>query len=97
MNKILIDIKRLDQKTDILNEKIYEDVRVFVGQVDPETYGIHEEREDGLYYTFNDVEIFPYGESPTPNYIEIPNTITMSSKMSRLAHKVNMLESKGNN
>jgi hypothetical protein len=97
MNKILIDIKRLDQKTDILNEKIYEDVRVFVGQVDPETYGIHEEREDGLYYTFNDVEIFPYGESPTPNYIEIPTTITMSSKMSRLAHKVNMLESKGNN
>jgi hypothetical protein len=97
MNKILIDIKRLDQKTDILNEKIYEDVRVFVGQVDPETYGIHEEREDGLYYTFNDVEIFFYGESATPDYIEIPTTITMSSRMSRLAHKVNMLESKGSN
>lgn len=97
MNKILIDLKRLDQKTDDLNEKVYQDVRIFIGQVDPQTYGIHEEREDGVYYTFDDVQIFPYGESPTPNYVEIPTTITMSSRLSRLAHKIKMLESKGNN
>lgn len=97
MNKILIDLKRIDQQTDLINEKIYENIRIFIGQVDPEASAIHEQRIDGLYYTFDDVQLFPYGESPTPNYIEIPTTITVSSRLSRLSHKLKVLESKGNN
>ena len=97
MNKILIDLRRLEEKSNLLNEKVYEDIRIFVGQVDPEIYGIHDEREDGLYYTFDDIKIFPYGESPTPNYVEIPTTITIAAKISKLAHKLKVLESKGNN
>ena len=97
MNKILIDLRRLEEKSNLLNEKIYQDVRIFVGQVDPETYGIHDQREDGLYYIFDDIGIFPYGESPTPNYVEIPTTITIAAKISKLAHKLKVLESKGNN
>jgi hypothetical protein len=97
MNKILIDLKRLEEKTNVLDEKIYEDVRIFIGQVDPETFGIHEEKLDGLYYTFNDLELFLYGESATPEYVEIPITLTIAGQISNLAHKVKMLESKGSN
>jgi len=97
MNKILIDLKRLEEKTNVLDEKIYEDVRIFIGQVDPETFGIHEETLDGLYYTFDDLELFPYGESATPEYVQIPTNLTIAGQISKLAHKVKMLESKGNN
>lgn len=97
MNKILIDFKRLDERIDQADARVYEDVRVFIGQVDPEAAQIHDRREDGDYYSFSDIEIFIDGDSATPDYLEIPTTITISSKLTNLAHKIKMLENKGNN
>lgn len=94
MNKILIDLKRLDEKVDNLNDKLYEDVRIFVGQVDPEMTGIHTEYEDGLYYEFDDVRIEFSGDSATPDYVVIDTTSTIIGKISRINQKIKYLENK---
>jgi hypothetical protein len=92
MNKIYIDLKRLDEKIDSLNKKVYEDVRIIVGQVDPETYSIHTPYEDGSYYLFDDLQFEYYGDSATPDYLQIDTTLTISSKMSKMANKIKRLE-----
>jgi hypothetical protein len=97
MNKILIDIKILEEKTEALNLKVYEDVRIFINQVDPELNEIHSLEDDGFYYTFAaDMLTFnEYGGSPDPDYLEIPVLNTVSGRLSRLAEKVKNLENKG--
>jgi hypothetical protein len=97
MNKILIDIKILEEKIEALNLKVYEDVRVFVNQVDPELNEIHDLEDDGFYYTFTrDTLTFnEYGGSPNPDYLEIPVLNTISGRLSRMAEKVKNLENKG--
>ncbi len=97
MNKILIDLKRLDLKIDEIDSNIYENVRIFIGQVDPEAAQIHDQRINGDYYEFDDIQLYTYGDSATPDYLEIPTTITISGRLTNLAHKIKMLESKGNN
>ena len=92
MNKIYIDLKRLDEKIDYLNNKVYQDVRIIVGQVDPETYSIHTPYEDGSYYLFDDLQFEYYGDSATPDYLQIDTTLTISSKMSKMLHKIKRLE-----
>jgi hypothetical protein len=92
MNKIYIDLKRLDEKIDSLNKKIYEDVRIIVGQVDPETYSIHTPYEDGSYYLFDDLQFEYYGDSAAPDYLQIDTTLTISSKMSKMENKIKRLE-----
>jgi hypothetical protein len=97
MNKILIDIKILEEKIEALNLKVYEDVRVFVNQVDPELNEIHNLEDDGFYYTFTrDMLTFnEYNGSPNPDYLEIPVLNTISGRLSRMAEKVKNLENKG--
>jgi transcription initiation factor IIE alpha subunit len=92
MNKIYIDLKRLDEKIDYLNNKVYQDVRIMVGQVDPETYSIHTPYEDGSYYLFDDLQFEYYGDSATPDYLQIDTTLTISSKMSKMLQKIKRLE-----
>ena len=92
MNKIYIDLKRLDEKIDSLNKKVYEDVRIIVGQVDPETYSIHTPYEDGSYYLFDDLQFEYYGDSAAPDYLQIDTTLTISSKMSKMENKIKRLE-----
>lgn len=92
MHKILIDLKRLDQQADGLNVKLYDDIRVFIGQVDPEAIGIHLENNDGLYYLFDDVQIHYSNDMATPNYLQIDTTSTIAGKMSRLLQKIKRLE-----
>jgi hypothetical protein len=94
MNKILIDFKRLDEKIDNLNNKLYEDVRIFIGQVDPETFSIHTEYEDGSYYEFDDIRIEFSGDSATPDYVVIDTTSTITGKISRINQKIKYLENK---
>lgn len=94
MNKILIDLKRLDEKVDNLNNKLYENVRIFVGQVDPESAGIHSEYEDGLYYEFDDIQVEFSGDSATPDYVVVDTTSTIIGKMSRINQKIKYLENK---
>jgi hypothetical protein len=92
MDKIYIDLKRLDQKIDYLNDKVYQDVRVVVGQVDPETSSIHTAYEDGSYYLFDDLKFEYYGDSATPDFLQIDTTLTISSKMSKMLQKIKRLE-----
>lgn len=94
MNKILIDFKRLDEKADYLDEKSYSDIRIFVGQIDPEDVPLHEEYEDGKYYIFEDVLVEYYGDSATPTNLSIDTISTMSSKLSRIQRKILTLEQK---
>jgi hypothetical protein len=94
MNKILIDLKRLEQKVNNLNNDSYEDVRIFIGQVDPELVAIHSENEDGLYYSFNDIKVHYANDSATPSYVEIETISTLAGKMSRILQKIKMLEKK---
>ena len=92
MNKILIDIKRLEEKVNNLNNNSYQDIRIFVGQVDPEFNSIHLENEDGLYYSFSDILIHYKDEVTDPATLEIDTTSTMAGKMSRILQKIKMLE-----
>lgn len=92
MNKILIDLKRLDEKIDNLNNQSYDDVRIFVGQVDPQAVNMHLENEDGLYYSFSDIEVHYAGDTTPPSYVEIDTTFTLAGKMSRILQKVKTLE-----
>jgi hypothetical protein len=92
MNKILIDMHRLDGYIQGIDEQIYEQQRIFVGQLDPEKVQIHEEYNDGKYYIFDDVQIEYYSDSATPDYLEIDTSDTIASKMTRLSRKIKMLE-----
>lgn len=94
MNKILIDFKRLDEKADYLDEKAYSDIRILVGQVDPEDAPLHEEYEDGKYYIFENILVEYYGDSATPTNLSIDTISTMSSKLSRINRKILTLEQK---
>lgn len=94
MNKMLIDLKRLDEKADYLNNKTYSDIQIFVGQGDPEQVQIHDQYDDGKYYRFNDVIFEFYGDSATPDYLEIDTVSTMAAKLARITEKVKELENK---
>ena len=94
MSQMLIDIKRLDTNADNLNNSVYDNVRIFVGQRDPEAANIHDENEDGKYYIFDDVQVEFYGDSATPDYVQIDTLDTMSSKISRMNHKIRLMELK---
>ncbi len=54
---------RLDGYIQDIDEQIYEQQRIFVGQLDPEKVQIHEEYNDGKYYIFDDVQIEYYSDS----------------------------------
>lgn len=99
MNKILIDLKRLDEKIDKTNSDVYDKVRILVGQVDPEAPVIHDQKEDGLYYKFLDENIFFYsgGMQLNPILLEVPTTLTLSGRLSALHEKIKRLEDKGMN
>jgi hypothetical protein len=92
MDKIFIDLKRLDKKIDYLNDKVYSDIRALVGQVDPETGPIHSTSPDGDFYAFNDVKFEYFGDSATPDYLKVDTTLTISSKMSKMLQKIKRLE-----
>lgn len=92
MNKILIDLKRLDEKADNLNEKLYKDIQIFMGQVDPLLIQVHEEYEDGKYYIFENVLVDYFGDSATPTNLTIDTVSTMAGKLSRINEKVKKLE-----
>jgi hypothetical protein len=92
MNKILIDMHRLDEYILNIDDRIYDEQRIFVGQVDPEKPQIHEEYDDGKYYIFSDVQFEYYGDSATPDYLQIDTVDTAASKLSRLSKKIKMLE-----
>ena len=94
MSQFLIDIKRLDANADYLNNKVYEDVRIFVGQKDPEAAQIHDENEDGKYYIFDDVQVEFYGDSATPDYVQVDTLDKISSKIARINHKIKLMEIK---
>lgn len=94
MGKILIDFKRLDEKADFLNEKVYSDIQIFVGQVDPEQTPVHEEYEDGKYYVFEGILMEYYGDSATPSSLSIDTVSTLSSKLSKIHRKIITLEQK---
>lgn len=94
MNKILIDLKRLDAQADALREKIHSDVRIFIGQDDTEFAEIHTEYSDGKYYRFDDIIVEFYGDSATPDYVQVDTISTISSRMSRLIGKIQALENK---
>jgi hypothetical protein len=95
MNKILIDFYRLDDKADELIAKSYNDIRILIGQVDPEAVGIHIPGDDGIYYAFEDIKVHFADDSATPNYVEVDTTFTISGKMSRMLKKIKNLEKKG--
>ena len=99
MNKILIDLKRLDQKIDQTDSDVYNKVRILVGQVDPEMPVIHDQKEDGSYYKFLDENIFfyPAGMQQDSILLEIPTTLTLSGRLSALDEKIKRLEDKGMN
>jgi hypothetical protein len=94
MHQMKIDLHRLDQSVDLLDDNLYENVRVFIGQVDPETVVIHEEYEDGRYYSFSDLLIEYYGDSATPTNLTIDTIPTISSKLDRIYRKIKFLENK---
>lgn len=92
MNKMLIDMHRLDENILNIDIRIYDEQRILLGQEDPERPVIHEEYEDGKYYIFSDVQFEYYGDSSTPDYLQIDTMETVASKMSRLSKKIKMLE-----
>jgi hypothetical protein len=94
MGKTLIDIKRLEEKVDYLNEKVYSDIQIFIGQVDPEEAPVHEEYEDGKYYVFDGILVEYYGDSATPSSLSIDTISTLSSKLSKIHRKIITLEQK---
>lgn len=91
-NKMLIDLQRLDEYILNIDDRIYDDQRIFIGQIDPEKPQIHEEYDDGKYYMFSDVQFEYYGDSATPDYLQIDTLDTAASKMDRLSKKIKMLE-----
>ena len=94
MGKTLIDIKRLEEKVDYLNEKVYSDIQIFIGQVGPEETPVHEEYEDGKYYVFDGILVEYYGDSATPSSLSIDTISTLSSKLSKIHRKIITLEQK---
>lgn len=94
MNKILIDLKRLDNEIENIDQGIYEKTRIIVGGKDPAELTIHEEYEDGKYYIFSDVIVDFYSDSATPDYITLDSLPTALSKLSRLNLKIKRLENK---
>lgn len=98
MNKFLIDVNRLEERIDSTKSKVYEDIRIFINQVDPEVNEIHYSNEDGFYYSFenDNLKFYEHNGSATPDYLELPVMNTISGRLSRLREKVKNLESKGN-
>lgn len=94
MNKFLVDVKILDEKVDSIDTKIYEDVRIFVGQIDPEKAAIHDEYEDGKKYEFNDLKLLIYDNAATPSFLSIDTLDTITSKLIRIEEKIRYLENK---
>jgi len=94
MNKFLIDIKRLEEKINILNEKVYTDIQIILGYGDPEQVQVHEEYDDGKYYMFDDILVKYGDESATPEYLQIDTMETIAARLSRVAKKVKELEQK---
>lgn len=97
MNKILIDIKILEEKCEALDSKVYEDVRIFINQIDPEVNEIHTLEDDGFFYRFTDNTLTFNGHDGSGNAdnLKIPVLNTVSGRISRLAQKVKNLENKG--
>lgn len=92
MNKILIDLKRLDSYIENVEDSTYENIRILIGQRDPQDISIHEEYNDGKYYVYGDI-VFEYdGDSATPYYLQIDTVPTLLSKLSRLDFKLKKLE-----
>lgn len=94
MNKFLIDIKRLEEKINILNEKVYTDVQIILGYGDPEQVQVHEEYDDGKYYMFDDILVKYGDESATPEYLQLDTMETIAARLNRIAKKVKELEQK---
>ena len=94
MGKMLVDLKRLDQNADYLNNKIYSDVQIMIGSIDPQQVPIHVEYEDGKYYTFEDIQVEYYGDSATPDILSVDTVSTLAAKVHRIANKVKELESR---
>ena len=94
IGKVLIDIKRLEEKVDYLDEKVYSDIQIFVGQVDPEGVPVHEEYADGKYYVFEDILVEYYDDSATPSTLSIDTISTLSSKLYKIHRKIITLEQK---
>ena len=92
INKMLIDMHRLDEYILNIDDRIYDEQRIFIGQIDPEKAQIHAEYDDGKYYIFSDVQVEYYGDSATPDYLQIDTIDTAASKISRLSRKITMLE-----
>lgn len=92
MNKFLVDVKKLDQKADAMDSSLYDSVRIFVNQNDPEKTPIHDYGDDGYYYTFN--EIREHMWHATPTYVDLDTTFTIQGKLDKIAQKVKALEDK---
>jgi hypothetical protein len=91
-NKILIDMHRLEDSIQDIDNRIYDEQRIFVGQYDPEKTQIHEDYNDGKYYIFSDIQFDYYSNDATPDYVQIDTLDTVASKMNRLSKKIKMLE-----
>jgi hypothetical protein len=91
-NKILIDMHRLEDSIQDIDNRIYDEQRIFVGQYDPEKTQIHEDYNDGKYYIFSDIQFDYYSNAATPDYVQIDTLDTVASKMNRLSKKIKMLE-----
>lgn len=92
MNKFLIDVKRLDEKADNLDSSLYDSVRIFVNQNDPEKASIHDLGDDGYYYTFQEVREQLWHATPT--YVDLDTTFTIQGKLDKMAQKIKVLEDK---
>lgn len=92
MNKFLIDVSRLDERADELDSRIYDDIRIFVNQNDPEKTPIHTVGDDGDYYTINEVREFMW--HATPAYVDLDTTFTIQGKLDKIIQKIKVLEDK---
>lgn len=92
MNKFLVDVSFLDEKADNLNNSVYDNVRIFVNQNDPEKSPIHDLGDDGYYYTFMDVREHMW--HATPSYVELDTTFTIQGKLDKMMQKIKVLEDK---
>ena len=92
IHKILIDLKRLDEKADTLNEDLYAKLRIIVNQLDPEEVDLHWPTNDGAYYLFTDILVHYSSQISEPDYLELDTTPTITGRMSRILQKIKMLE-----
>lgn len=89
-NLLQIDFSRIINELDLIDGSILDNVKYFTGDISD--YTDQAKLDDGISYQLSDLQLLLNDATPTLEIVQIDTTNKLSGKLSRLFHKVTILE-----